>query len=128
VLADELTRHGALVTDLVAYRTIPESPDAPAVQQLYRMLLEGRVDAVIFASPTGVQRFASLIGREQTADLLNTTTVAAMGPVTAAAAAELGISTTVMPDTYTVDGLVQALVEHLRSAEHARLKNMSSKL
>ena len=39
-------------------------------------------------------RFASLIGEEQAADLLNTTVVAAIGPVTAAAAAELGIRTT----------------------------------
>jgi len=40
--------------------------------------------------------------------------VAAIGPVTAAAAAELGIRTTIMPDTYTVDALVKKLVEHFR--------------
>ncbi len=42
----------------------------------------------------------------------NITTVAAIGPVTAAAAAELGIKTTVIPETYTVDGLVRALVRY----------------
>jgi uroporphyrinogen III methyltransferase/synthase len=114
VLAADLERNGAVVTDLVAYRTTIESPDAASVQHLYRELLEGAIDAVIFASPTGVQRFALLIGREQAVDLLNTTAVAAMGPVTAAAAAELGIETTVMPSTYTVDGLVGALVEHFK--------------
>jgi len=40
--------------------------------------------------------------------------VAAIGPVTAAAAVELGITPTVVPETYTVDGLVQALVSHFR--------------
>jgi uroporphyrinogen III methyltransferase/synthase len=70
------------------------------------------VDAVTFTSPTSVRILASLIGKEQAADLLNTTVVAAIGPVTAAAAAELGIKTTLVPDTYTVSGLVKALVEH----------------
>lgn len=112
VVATDLTKRGAVVTDLIAYRTTPESPDAPAVQHLYRMLLDGRIDAVTFTSATGVRRLASLVGEEQAADLLNTTVVAAIGPVTAAAAAELGIKTTVMPETYSVDGLVRALVEY----------------
>ena len=38
--------------------------------------------------------FATLIGSEQAADLLNTTTVAALGPVTQAAAAALGFVAT----------------------------------
>jgi uroporphyrinogen-III synthase len=102
------------VTDLVAYRTAPESADSPSAQNLYRLLLDGRIDAVTFTSPTAVSRFAALIGEEQAADLLNTTVVAAIGPVTAAAAVELGITPTVVPETYTVDGLVQALVAHFR--------------
>jgi uroporphyrinogen III methyltransferase/synthase len=111
-LATDLARAGAVVTDLVAYRTTPESADSPAAQDLYRKLLDGAIDAVTFTSPTGVGRFASLFGEEQAADLLNITVVASIGPVTAAAAAELGIKTTVMPEAYTVEGLVQALVEY----------------
>jgi uroporphyrinogen III methyltransferase / synthase len=112
VLADDLNQRGASVTDLVAYRTAPESADSAAAQNLYRLLLDGRIDAVTFTSPTAVSRFAALIGEEQAADLLNTTVVAAIGPVTAAAAVELGITPTVVPETYTVEGLVQALVAH----------------
>ncbi len=109
-VAIDLIRRGAEVTDLVAYRTTPESPDSPAAQGLYRMLLDGAIDAVTFTSATGVRRFADLFGQEQAVDLLNTTVVASIGPVTAAAAAELGIRTTVLPSTYTVDALVDALV------------------
>jgi uroporphyrinogen III methyltransferase/synthase len=115
VLADDLARRGASVTDLVAYRTAPESADSPVVQGLYRMLLESKVDAVTFTNPTAVRVFASLIGQEQAADLLNTTTVAAIGPVTAAAATELGIRTTIVPLSYTVDGLLNALVDHFKT-------------
>ncbi len=112
VLADTLTERGARVTDLVAYTTDSDAPDSPAAQRLYRLLLDGQVDAVTFTSPTAVRRFASLIGEEQAADLLGTTVVATIGPVTAASALELGISPTIVADPYTVDGLVQGLVRH----------------
>jgi len=114
LLADDLAARGAKVTDLVAYRTMLESVDSPAVQGLYRMLLDGTVDAVLFTSPTSVRRFAAVIGEEQVADLLNTTVVAAIGPVTAAAASELGILPKVMPETYTVTALVKSLVDHFK--------------
>ena len=114
-LAAELRRRGADVQDLIAYRTAPEAPESAAAQELYRQLLEGRIDAVTFTSATAVQRFADLIGRDQAADLLNTTVVATIGPVTAAAASALGVASPVVADTYTVDGLVEALVRRLRS-------------
>jgi uroporphyrinogen III methyltransferase/synthase len=111
-LATELARHGATVTDLVAYRTAAASSESAEAQDIYRQLLEGRVDAVTFTSPTAVRRFADLIGNEQAADLLNTTVVAALGPVTKEAAEQLGITTSIVARSYTVDALVGALVAH----------------
>lgn len=111
-LATELARHGATVTDLVAYRTAAASPESAEAQDIYRQLLEGRVDAVTFTSPTAVRRFVDLIGSEQAADLLNTTVVAALGPVTKEAAEQLGITTSIVARSFTVDALVAALVEH----------------
>lgn len=112
IVATDLARHGGAVTDLVAYRTAADPPESPAAQALYRQLLDGAIDAVTFTGPTAVRRFATLIGEEQAADLLNTTTVATIGPVTSAAAHELGVTTTVTGETYDVDGLVAALVKH----------------
>jgi uroporphyrinogen III methyltransferase/synthase len=112
VVGEDLARRGAVVTDLVAYRTAAAPADSPAAQELYGLLLEGRIDAVTFTNSTAVERFASLIGQEQAADLLNTTTVATIGPVTARAAIEMGIRNPLVADTYTVAGLVQKLVEH----------------
>ncbi len=112
VVSDALTHRGATVTDVIAYRAEADPSDSPAAQRIYRMLLDGRVDAVTFTSPTAVRRFAALIGEEQAADLLGTTVVAAIGPVTAAAAEDLGIHPTVVAEPYTVNGLVEALVRH----------------
>jgi uroporphyrinogen III methyltransferase/synthase len=111
VVAADLSRRGATVTDLVAYRTAAADPESPAAQELYRRLLDGAIDAVTFTNPTAVRRFASLIGEEQAADLLNTTVVAAIGPVTAAAAVALGVREPIVARPYTVDGLIAALVE-----------------
>jgi uroporphyrinogen III methyltransferase/synthase len=113
-LATELARHGATVNDLVAYRTAAATPESAEAQEIYRQLLEGRVDAVTFTSPTAVRRFADLIGNEQAADLLNTTAVAALGPVTKEAAEQLGITTSIMAKSHTVNALVTALVEHFK--------------
>jgi uroporphyrinogen III methyltransferase/synthase len=115
VVGEDLARRGASVTDLVAYRTAAAPPDSAAAQDLYRQLLEGRIDAVTFTNPTAVARFASLIGEEQAADLLNTTVVATIGPVTAAAASGMGIANPLVAGTHTVDGLVETLIGHFRS-------------
>jgi uroporphyrinogen III methyltransferase/synthase len=115
VLASDLTRRGASVTDLVAYRAVAESADSAAVQNVYRLLLDGRIDAVTFASPSAVRQFATMLGEEQAEDLLNTTVVAAIGPVTAAAATELGIRNVIVSDVYTVEGLVDTICRHFES-------------
>jgi uroporphyrinogen III methyltransferase/synthase len=76
------------------------------------MLLDRQIDAVTFTSASTVKNFAKMYGEDQAADLLNATVVASIGPVTAEAAQQLGIHTTVMPAKYTVKDLVDALVEH----------------
>ena len=69
---------------------------------IYRMLLDRQIDAVTFTSASTVRNFAKIFGEEQAADLLRTTVVASIGPVTAEAAQQLGIKTTVMPERYTI--------------------------
>jgi uroporphyrinogen III methyltransferase/synthase len=111
VLGEELRQAGAEVVELVAYRTLPEEATGPDV---YRMLLDRQIDAVTFTSASTVRNFAAMLGNDQAADLLRGTIVAAIGPVTAEAAQQLGIATAVMPERYTVPALVDALVEHFR--------------
>ncbi len=109
VLAKELRARGSDVTDVIAYRATPATETG---QDVYRMLLEGRVDAVTFTSASTVRQFVEVIGREPAIDLLRTTTVAVIGPVTAEAAGQLGIAVQVIPQKYDVDGLVDALIEY----------------
>jgi uroporphyrinogen III methyltransferase/synthase len=117
VLAEGLREAGAEVTEVVAYRTTLAQGDRAGDRDIYRMLLDGQIDAVTFTSASTVRNFALIHGQEQAADLLRGTAVASIGPVTAEAAEQLGIATTVMPRRYTIPDLVDALVEHFRGRE-----------
>lgn len=112
LLAEELRRQGAEVTDVVAYRTVVAEPEREGEPDIYRMLLERRIDVVTFTSASAVRNFVKVLGAEPAADLLRTTVVASIGPVTAEAAAQCNIQTTIMPGTFTVPALVDAIVEH----------------
>ncbi len=112
-LAEDLRDAGADVVDVVAYRTIPGNVERGGEYDIYRLLLDRQIDAVTFASASAVRNFVSMLGQEdQAADLLRSTVVASIGPVTAEAAQQLGIQTTVMPARYTIPDLVDALVDH----------------
>ena len=58
----------------------------------------------------------AMLGLDQAVDLLASTVVASIGPVTAEAAQQLNIATNVMPRRYTIPDLVDALVEHFATA------------
>jgi uroporphyrinogen III methyltransferase/synthase len=111
-LADHLRKAGAEVTEVTAYRNVPVEIDDPAEPDIYRMLLDKRIDVVTFTSPSTVRSFLRLYGKDQAADLLGSTVVASIGPVTAEAAEQGGVHTSVMPSEYSIAGLVRAIVEH----------------
>jgi len=112
VLAELLRDAGADVDEVIAYRTLLAGGERDGDHDVYRMLLDRQIDAVTFTSASTVNNFATIYGEEQAADLLSTTVVASIGPVTAEAAQQLGIKTTVMPERYTIPDLVDALVLH----------------
>ncbi|HZP48010.1 MAG TPA: uroporphyrinogen-III C-methyltransferase [Vicinamibacterales bacterium] len=113
VIAEDLRRHGALVDEVVAYRTLAAEAQDSGLD-VYRMLLDHQIDVVTFASPSAVRNFVRLLGDEPAADLLQKTTVACIGPATADAATQCQVRTHVMPSSYTVPALVQAIVEYFQ--------------
>ncbi len=105
-VARTLRTLGADVTEVIAYRTIPEDTVPDDVRQA---LTTGRIDIVIFTSGSAVRTFAAIFGTEM-ATLLRDTTVAVIGPTTANAAREVGMPVGVQPDTYALHALVDAIV------------------
>ena len=112
LIADELRKQGAQVTEVIAYRTVVAEPDREGEPDIYRMLLERRIDVVSFTSPSAVRNFVRVLGAEPAADLLAGTTVASIGPVTAEAAARCNIHSAIVPAQSTIPALVDAIVKH----------------
>ena len=114
LLPEKLRQAGADVTAVIAYQTAPVDLEAVGGPDIYRMLLEQRVDLVTFTSGSSVRNFVTALGTDQAADLLKRVDVACIGPVTADEATRLDISTTIMPSEYTVPAMVRAIVEHVQ--------------
>jgi uroporphyrinogen III methyltransferase/synthase len=117
ILPEELTARGAVVTIVPVYETLFDDDGADAIR---RLLAEGRVDAVTFTSASTVQNFAQAVAtaEQSCAALTGTTTLVAIGPVTAEAARGLGLTVQTVAEEHTIPGLVSAL-EKLWSNEHA---------
>jgi uroporphyrinogen III methyltransferase/synthase len=101
VLPAGLRERGWRVDVVDAYRTVPARPDAAALEAV------ASADAITFTSASSVQNFVAAAGADAVPPV-----VATIGPVTAAAARELGVPVQVEAAEHTLDGLVAALEAH----------------
>lgn len=103
VLPEGLAAAGAEVDEVAAYVTVPVAESAP---ELRARLAAGGVDWVTFTASSTVRSFHALAGSETAG-----ARVAAIGPITAATARELGLVVDVVASEHTIPGLVRALAE-----------------
>ena len=108
VLAEGLRGLGAAVEAVEAYRSVADGRGAGEVRE---RLDRGEIEAVTFTAPSTVERYVEVLGADAGAAL-----VAVIGPVTAAAAASLGLPAQVVAERHTVAGLIDALVEHYNNS------------
>jgi uroporphyrinogen III methyltransferase/synthase len=124
LLTRELVRLGGAVTEVPAYTT--RRVDASAAR-LKEALATRTVDAVTFTSSSTARNFAELLTDEERRAWLEGVTVASIGPVTAATAAEYGLTTHVMPREYTIPALARAIAEHFARRGPARVQRPTSR-
>jgi uroporphyrinogen III methyltransferase/synthase len=98
----ELARRGAQVDVVEAYRTV--MPDDAPVRAAE--VFAHKPDWITFTSSSTVQNFVAAAG----AGALEGVKVASIGPVTTKTARALGIQVTVEAATFTIDGLVEAIL------------------
>jgi uroporphyrinogen III methyltransferase/synthase len=106
VIPAGLRAAGAEVDEVAVYRNV--RPESSAGE--FREVL-GKAAAITFTSASTVKNFAGLFPEGEAAGLLEGVAVACIGPVTAAAAEELGIEPEVLPKDYTIPALAMALEE-----------------
>ena len=100
----ELKKRGAEIHVVPAYRTCVPEQSAELAQQTFGR--DPRPDWITFTSSSTVRNFAQLCLIER----LNGVRVASIGPITSQTARELGIRVDAEPKSYTVEGLVEAIV------------------
>ena len=113
VLVVELRRLGVAVTEVPAYQTRRVED---GVVRLREALAAGSVDAVTFTSSSTARNFAEQFSDDERSAWRGRIAVASIGPITAATAAEYGLSTDVMPSEYTIPALARALADYFSRA------------
>ena len=102
-LAELLSAHGA---DVVL--------DTDADLDIYRMLLDRKIDLVTFTSASAVLNFAANVGVDQASDLLAHTVVAVQGGAAADAAARASIAPAVQEPAGSLSSFADAIVTRFK--------------
>ncbi len=113
-LPELLRERGAIVDEVDAYETVVPSD---LTLERVKANLQDRADLITFTSPSTIRNLAHILGNDQLRDLLKGVRVACIGPVTLEAARELGIVVDVVAMTHTIDALVEAIVNEIRTRE-----------
>ncbi len=111
VLPVELTKMGAFVEEIIAYTAVSDMERSDA---LIRQLRAGEVDMVTFTSSSTVTNFRAILPDDSFSLLTKNLKVAAIGPITAETAVKQGFSVDVEAETYTIDGLCEAIINYWR--------------
>ena len=121
VLVAELQAAGARVDEVAAYRTLPVSSDDVQGGEVVRLLQAGELHILTFTSSSTVRNFMQWLVstapdmatklRENAAGE-SVPVIACIGPVTARTAREQGLHPHIEATTFTIDGLIEAIVSH----------------
>jgi uroporphyrinogen-III synthase len=107
ILQERLQEAGAIINRVVAYCTVP----ATGGVDLPRLLHDKQVDAITFTSGSTIRYFIERVGQELLATVRQTVIVC-IGPIAADTAVQVGLPPTIVANTYTEQGLIDALVEY----------------
>lgn len=110
-LPEILHSRGAIVEDVVAYRIV-RSAGAEG-------LPETAPDAILLTSAESARATYETLERRGHGDWFARASLVCIGRITAAAVVELGYKPAAVAKEYTISGLVEALVSHVRNGEAA---------
>ena len=106
ILPQLLEEAGAEVVVAPVYKTV--LPSQARAEELAARLEEGAVDAITFTSSSTADNLMKLLG-PRAHELLSGVDLFSIGPITAATLEKHGFSDIIQADTYTIDGLIQAM-------------------
>jgi uroporphyrinogen-III synthase len=114
VLTRELNELGAVIDDIPIYDTIPE-PFARDKSLLNRLI--PTPDILTFTSSSTVTFFRDGLPAGLLEELQLHSVAACIGPIAAETARSAGFTVDIIPEYYSIDGLVEAIVDYYRAGE-----------
>ncbi|MCZ6689980.1 MAG: uroporphyrinogen-III synthase [Planctomycetota bacterium] len=106
ILPDVLRREGGVVTEVVAYRTVPEEGAADRAREALR---QGEVTIITFTSASTVRGFVRQVPGDEIRRASPPPRIATIGPETSAAVREQGLEVHFEADPHTIDGLLSTI-------------------
>jgi uroporphyrinogen III methyltransferase / synthase len=115
IASDDLIKRlqglGAIVDEVEAYLTRKPKYEKSALKDIF---LKGSIDLITFTSPSTVSNFMEICKEADICNEIQGIPVASIGPVTAKRATEQGFTVAIVPDTYTIDALAEAVIEYYK--------------
>ncbi len=108
-LVEALDKFGALVTEVVTYKTIRPTEQE---NKLHLAEIERGADAILFFSPSAVHHMQELLGGARFVILSNEITYTAIGPVTEKALRETGVQRISVSSDVQPSAVVKVLAGH----------------
>jgi uroporphyrinogen III methyltransferase / synthase len=108
ILPEQLKQRGALVDIVAVYKTIKVGAKHASPDSLKNL------DIITFASSSSVRNFVEMFSKEELEEIISTSAVAVIGPITAQTACDLGLTVTIEATEYTIPGLVTAILAYFK--------------
>jgi uroporphyrinogen III methyltransferase/synthase len=108
LIPEALRAAGAHVDVVPCYRTVCGEMDPSIVQRLRR----NSPDLIVFTSSSTIRNVIKILGTEHGTSMLQQSTVAVLGPVTAITAASYGKRAEIVPNENTIPALLEAVREY----------------
>ncbi len=112
VIRPSLAKVGVNVDVVEAYQNV--LPDL-SNQEVLSLVNQAQADYVIFTSPSTVNNLAVLLDSDQLAAQLPQARIACIGPVTAKAAEQCGLTVHLLPEEHTVPAIVKLIIQDSQS-------------
>ena len=116
ILPEGLRGMGAEVVVAAAYQTLPDNSEKIP---LLEKLKAGAVHCLTFTSSSTVLNFLSLFDRQEIISLLTNVTIACIGPITAQTARDNGLTVQIIPESFTIPDLVEAIRDYFQHPDRA---------
>jgi uroporphyrinogen III methyltransferase/synthase len=123
ILPKELNKMGATVDEIPAYETLKAVEN---MDGLVQQLKDKQVDMITFTSSSTVKNFKALLPAKDFTALIQDVTIASIGPITSDTAKDLGFDVHITADSYTIPGLVDAILHFYQKDQSRHIIEKSS--